>query len=280
MKKHAFFPVFAIVGGIVAFVLRLLQNRTGFESYTGLPISGNVPGLLLVVWLIALTVLLVLLTRCLPKECDAGPAFPAAFAASEPKLLVLPVMGILLMALAGLADLYESFGLGNLLVQLQSAANPYAEISAAASGFSGKLQLLLGIFSLASAAALFLSVTACRKANTAYSPSLLLVPPVVLVVRLVLTYRLDSVNPALEAYYVELLALVFLTLGFYRLSSFAFQAGRTNRFFLYSCAAVILSFASLADVGPHLSTLLVYAGGAVTLLGFLLLRLSHMEDDA
>ena len=92
--------------------------------------------------------------------------------------------------------------------------------------------------------------------------------------RLVLTYRVDSVNPSLTMYYVELLALVFMTLGFYRLSSFAFQAGRTRRFGLYAAASLVLCAASLADGSAYLSTLLLYAGGALTLTGFLLLRIA------
>lgn len=280
MKKYTVLPLLAAAGGLAAFVLRLLQNRTGFESTTDLPIPGNAAGLALVGLLVALAVLFLLLVRNLPQETEGGPAFPAGFATEDAKLLVLPVMGILLMALSGLADLYESFGLGNLLVQMQSAADPYAEV-AAKSGFSGRLQLLLGILSLASAAALFFSAAACRKGgredDSFSGDALLLIPPVSMVVRLVLTYRLDSVNPALEAYYVELLALVFLTLAFYRLSSFAFQAGRTRRFTLYTCAATVLCFAALADGGPHLSSLLLYAGGAITLLGFLLLRLPQVE---
>ena len=87
-------------------------------------------------------------------------------------------------------------------------------------------------------------------------------------------YRLDSVNPALSAYYVELLALVFLTLGFYRLSSFAFHAGQLRLYAFYTGAAVVLSMAALADGGPYLSSLLLYAGGASVLMGFLLLRLA------
>ena len=129
-------------------------------------------------------------------------------------------------------------------------------------------------------AALFAAVTVCRKGGKQApdgepktSGSLLLLPPAALVIRLVLTYRLDSVNPVLAAYYVELLALVFLTLGFYRLSSFAYKAGRTRRFALYTSAAVVLCLAALADSGCTFPARLLYAGGAVTLLGFLLLRL-------
>lgn len=282
MKKQWILPITAVLGGAAAFVLRLVQKRTGFEAGTGLPIPGAPAGIALAVLLAALAVLLLLLVRRLPAETEAGPAFPADFAADDARLLALPVSGVFLTALSGLADLYEGVTRGNLLAQLSAAADPAYEASAVLqanpSAFSPQLQLLMGALSIFSAAGLFLSLLACRPKETGapkpFNGNLLLLPPVSLVVRLVLTYRMDSVDPALEAYYVELLALVFLTLGFYRLSSFAFRSGRTRRFALYAGAAVALSLAALADGAPYLSSILLYAGGALTLLGFLLLRLA------
>ena len=96
-------------------------------------------------------------------------------------------------------------------------------------------------------------------------------PVCCLVVRLVLTYRAVSVDPALADYYPELLAVVFLTLAFYRLSSFAFRAGRTRRFAVYTALAIALCLAALAD-RPDPARLLFYLGGALTLFGFLLQR--------
>lgn len=267
----------AIAGGIAAFVLRLLQNKTGFEAATGLAVPGNAAGTLLVVWLVVLAALLALLSWRLSRTEASAPVFPADFTARDSRLLMLPIAGSLLMALAGLADLYEGLGMGRLLVQLKAAADPYASAVTEVSGFSEKLQLILGLLSLASAAILLLSAVSCSSKQPARPAqnTALLFPPVALVLRLVLTYRLDSVDPVLSAYYVELLALVFLTLGFYRLSSFAFQAGRVPSFCFYTCAAVVLCFAALADGGEHLSSLLLYAGGAVTLLGFLWLYADH-----
>jgi len=271
MKKYNLFYLLAVLGGAVGFLLRLLQNRTGFEAETGLPVSGNLPALALIVLLVIFAAALLLLSKAWPA--GDSPAFPQDFSTEDPKQLTLPVLGALMMGLAGLADLYESFTHRNLLLQLQSAADPYGLVMEITPVFSSRLQMLLGILSILSAAALFLAAAACRRRDdgaNAYNATLLLVPPVALVVRLVLTYRADSINPALAAYYVELLALIFLTLSFYRLSSFAFAAGNTRRFALYSGAAVALSLISLADGGPHLSALLLYAGGAITLLGFLL----------
>ena len=98
-----------------------------------------------------------------------------------------------------------------------------------------------------------------------------------------LTYNIDEglgqnhYNCPVVAYYPELLAVVFLTLAFYRLSSFGFQCGRTRRFFQYAGAAVVLSLASLAD-GGGISMLLFYAGGALSLWGWMLQRLSAPDS--
>ena len=277
MNKKYFLPLLAVLGGGCAFLLRLWQNRTGFEADTGLPIPGAPAGAVLAGFLAVMAVLLWVLSRRLPKETEAGPLLPRDFAAAEPRLLLLPVSGALLLALAGLADLYEGLGLGNLLSQFLAAADPEeAAALLGAAGFSPAAQKLLGILSLLSAAALFPAISACRRASGGQTPPfqgapLLLFPPVALVVRLVLTYRLDSVNPVLGSYYVELLALVFLTLGFYRLSSFAFLAGRSRLFAFYTCGAAVLGLAALADGGPHFSSLLLMLGGTAVLLGFLLL---------
>jgi len=273
MKPLNLLPLTALAGGAAAFLLRLLQNRTGFEPRTGLVIPGNLPGIALVILLVLLGAALFLLAR---KQGSSAPSpvFPADFSTDEPRNLMLPVAGGLLIALAGLADLYEGLTGGNLLAQFRSAADPYGLTAAADSLFPARSQLLLGVLSLVVGATLFLAVAACRRRDGAsplpYHNTLLLAAPVVLVVRLVLVYRADSINPSLAAYYVGLLALTFLTLAFYRFSSFAFETGKSLHFRFYSGMAVTLSLAALADGGPHLSTLLLYTGGVLFLLGFLL----------
>lgn len=279
MKRYTLFPTAALVCGMVAFSLRLFQNHAGFDA-AGLPIPGHSSALLLVVWLVLSAAALVLLSRKLPQDIGDGPAFPAAFATDSSALLCLPVAGALLMALSGLADLLEALTQTSLLTRLQAAADPYATVEDVSLSLAPNAQLLMGLLVLLAAAALLSAVVSCRRADHArpFRGELLLAMPVALVVRLVLIYRLDSIDPSVAAYYVELLALVFLTLAFYRLSSFAFQAGRTRRFALYAGLAAVFSMAALADGGPLLSSLLLYAGGTVTLLGFLLLRLAHTEE--
>ena len=202
MKKHLILPALSVLGGAVAFLLRLLQNRTGFEPDTGLPIPGNVPGLALVVLLAVLAAALCVLVWKLPKEADPGPAFPQDFATTDTRLLTLPVMGALLIALSGLLDLAGGFGitLGGPSLEDAYVLSAAMETYIPGPAFSQKALLLMGLLSLASAGGLFLSVLSCRpREGRAANGTLLLIAPAALVVRLVLVYRVDSVDPALEA---------------------------------------------------------------------------------
>ena len=104
MKKQSILPLLALAGGMAAFVLRLLQNRTGFEAATGLPVPGNMPGLALIATLEVLALVFLLLVRSLPREAGSGPAFPAEFSAGSAGQVFLPVTGALLMLLSGLAE--------------------------------------------------------------------------------------------------------------------------------------------------------------------------------
>lgn len=76
--KHRFsIPALSVCFGAVGFLLRLLQNRTGFEPDTGLPIPGSVPAILLPILLMAAVGILYLAVRPGSAKGDAGVAlFP------------------------------------------------------------------------------------------------------------------------------------------------------------------------------------------------------------
>lgn len=251
MKKQWMLPGLAAAGGAAAFALRLWQNATGFEAGTGLAVPGNVPGTILPILLAVTAAAAVLLARKLPGSVESR-SFPPAFPMKEAAELLLPVMGVFLMFLSGAADAAMA------LFILPGAV------------FAPSAHLLLGALSIVSAAGLLLAASACRHQRTEFQGALLLPVTVMLVVRLVLTYRVSSTNPTLAAYYVELLALVLLTLAFFRLSAFAFDDAKPRRFAVSAVLAVVLSMASMADrTGIPLSSLALYAGGALVLLGFL-----------
>lgn len=266
MRRYAVFPILALGGGCAGFALRLLQWRTGFEPDTGLPIPGTPYGIVTAVLAAAVMALCLLLRKKLPEEKAGAPLFPNSFSTSDAGLLTLLVTGVFLMAVSGLADMAAGLGIQGL---------PGMDIL-----FSRRELLIQGVLTLAASVCLFSPIPACRRRQgespRPFSGALLLTPVVCLVVRLVLVYRQDSANPVLAAYWVELLALVLVILALYRLSAFAYGAGRTRRFVLYAVPAVLLCLAALADGGP-LSSLLFNGGAALILTGFLLLRLTALS---
>ena len=265
MKKHLLFPALAVGGGAAALALRFAQNRTGFEADTGLAIPGNVPAMALTALAFLLAAALVVLLLRLPKDETAS--FPDSFSTRESTLLTLPVMGCLLLLLAGGADLATGLGIMGTAV------------------FSDRFHLILGALSILSALGLILSLSDCRsgKWTAEKEPNGVMLLPVIvmLVMRLVVTYRLCSIDPTAGNYVIEILTLVFLTMGFFRLSAFAFGESKPRSFIFCAVMATVFALASAADFGTHifaLSSLLLYVGSGLALLGFLLLYLNGARN--
>lgn len=281
LNRSILLPALSLLGGAAAFLLRLLQNRTGFEADTGLPVPGNPWAIALMAALVLLAAAVWCLSRWVPDEVSAPPSsFEAAFASPAALPLTILIAGLFLTALSGAADL--AAGLGIILPGPDAAYE--AEVFLPAQRDTAAL--LCGVLSLLIAASGMAAAISCRRSSKdvteknsskEFNPNLLLVALICLVVRLVVTYRDLSVDPSLSAYYVEILALVCTTLAVYRLSSFGFQCGRTRRFFQYAAAAVILCMAALAD-GDSISSMLFYAGSALTLWGWMLQRLSAPDS--
>ncbi|MCI2056580.1 MAG: hypothetical protein LKJ86_05470 [Oscillibacter sp.] len=250
MKKYLAFPILAAAGGAGGFALRLAQNRTGFESDTGLPIAGNPYAPVLIGLLVVLAAVFVFLARMLPGERTAEPRpFETYFRGGTGARMML-ALGIFTWLFSGVLGLYAG------VTQPASRA-----------------ELILGVLTLASALCLFPLIAVSRPdGDRTVSGGALLTPVICLVIRLVITYREDSVNPALSAYYVDLLALALLLLCLYRTASFAFGDGKTRRLTVYASMGAVLSMTTLGD-SRSAAGLLFYAGGALLCLGLLCLRL-------
>ena len=284
MKQSMRYPLLVLAGGAAALVLRLAQRAAGFEADTGLPVPGSIPAAALAVWFLVLAAVCILAARAwLPADRDgSSPLFPDGFSTASAGLLTPAVMGIFLLAASGALDLVS--GLGDRVPVLTggdvAVTYVYGFEPGCSSLFSPKEHILVGLLSLLSAVCLFPAVPACRHHPSGerkpFQGALLLVPVCCLVVRLVLTYRAESVDPSLTGYYPEILAGVFLALAFYQLSAFAFGAGRTRRFAVCAALAAAFSLAVLAD-RPDPARLVFYAGGALTVFGFLLLRTGAQE---
>lgn len=274
MKNSRVFSALALGGGAAAFLLRLLQNRTGFEPDTGLSIPGNPWGILLPVLLAALAAGTLLLTRRLPRE-DPPPVFDDAFRTPNAGPIRLLSLGVGCLLLSALAELLRCPLYTEALQGMADGTSGFRALVIGSPLLAPRASLLLGVLGLAGALSLLPAIQSClrrpRLQPVSFNVHLLLVMPVYLVVRLVFVYRVESVSPSLAAYYVELLALAALTLAFYRLSGFGFRAGRTDRQLLWAVMSVALCLAALAD-RPGLSAGFLYAGGALTQLAFLRMR--------
>ena len=260
MKKSLSAVLLTATGSIVCLILRLLQNHCGFEPDTGLPIVGSPFSFLLPGALLLLTAAAFLLCRQLPNEKEESCLpFSAHFSSRSTFALMLVIGGIFLWCLSGLAT---SSGLFYPVSAVTYRANT-----------------ILSVLTVPAALCLFPAAAAARRGeNSPVSGTALLLPVIYLILRLTISFREMSINASQQAYYVELLAMILLTLSLYRLSSFAFLCGKTRRFALYSIPAAVLCMTALADAAT-LADRLFYCGGGALALGFLLLRLSAHENS-
>lgn len=270
MKQRLTMPLLAVLLGLAGFLLRLLQNLTGFEADTGLPLSGNVPAVLLPVLLAAAAVLLFLTARALPKG-PVGQPFSAVFRAEDPRVLTALVLGVFLMAASGVLEITNTF--------LESGSVEYltADGLVLLNDRVGVISArAMGALSVAAAVSAFPAVMAVRRENV--SPLPVLAAPICLLARLVFAYRVHSVDPVLADYYLELLSLILLILALYRLSGFAAGCGSPRFFGIYSGLTTVLALTLLAD-GIRPAALLTL-GGAVMLTGFQVLLTAPTDPDA
>ena len=242
--------ILGVCFGAAGFVLRLLQNRTGFEPDTGLPVPGNIPALALPVLLVLAAVVLYLAAcRTLPQKAEEP--FEVRFRLDDKGGLTAVLAGSCIMAASGVMDLLEAVW----------GHRRGMEIVATGTGGSG---VAIGVLSVVSGVCLAAGTILCRRKNT--PPLIFLAAPVCLLARLILVYRLRSTDPVLADYYLEILGLMFLILATYRLSGFAVQAGRPRIFTLYGEAVVILALTMLPDGAAPAMVLML--GGALALTGF------------
>ncbi|MEA4941493.1 MAG: hypothetical protein VB094_02985 [Oscillibacter sp.] len=257
MKNTTALTALSAAGGAAAFLLRLIQERTGFSPDTGLPIPGNLPERLMTVLLIFLGATLFLLVRRLPSRHPDPRPFQDVF--SVQAAITPMVCGIALLTLSGAAEV-QSVLFGSL------GSVPGGMLPSAAVLISGVLTALSALCLLPAV----LSACAGRRSRSrpAAPPTLLLPAPTALVFRLVLDYRTRSANPALGAYALELLALGFATLAFFYLASFAFGDGSARVFSFLAGGTVVLCAAALAD-GLDFAQNTMFGGCALFFLGFL-----------
>ena len=223
-----------------AAALRLWQLGSGFDS-AGLPVRGNLPGILLTVLLAGAAAYFIYTARRLPAQRDAVGGLSDRFSFRGGAAVGCAVAGTFLILLgAAAAVLFSTRGLSTLL---------------------------LAMFAAAAAFCLLYVTSALRRAQEPQGTALL-VPVCCLVVYLIFVYRADAVDPVLARVWVELLALSALTLSTLELAAFAFRGG-APRVFVPACAlALILSVTAAAEC-RSLASAALFLGSALLSFTFL-----------
>lgn len=274
MNEKRTLPLTALTCGAATLAVRLWNLAAGFEGSSRLPIAGHPSFTLLLVLLAAAFALLLWESTRLPS--NAAPRFPFRTERRGPCLLSLAGAGLL--ALSGAADVFESFAGQRLFDLLRGSPSWRYQydytglISGEGVGMEGGVQCVSGLLTLLSAWAALECVKACRGGGLRFR-TLVLIPALTLSFRLVVIYRIDSVNPVLQDYALGLAALICQILGFYTFSAFTFECGSPRRFALSTTCAAVLALCVLCDGGEYLSAPLLLLGSAAVLMGFLLLEL-------
>ncbi len=230
------------VQGLLLFALRLAQLRTGFDSETGLAVA-SLPGTLLAALLAVCAAAELILCLRLPGE---KAAFDVQFARPERAVPCL-VAGSFLLAAGGAL----------LLV----SALPARGVAAMAAG----------ILAVAAAGGFLLLVRQLRAGGTA--GVLPLLPAMFFAVFFVLTVYLPAgADPVLARYYLPVLAASAAAYALSQLAGFLRRESSARSFVWTADCAVILCLAAMADSLSSPGLLLLYAGCALLLSVFLLLR--------
>ena len=278
MKSHWMIPIAALTGGFAAFVLRMIQNRTGFSD--GLPVPGTPAARALLVLLLVVCAALFVFSRSL----TGGTALPPP--ADSHAFLLLPAMGCFLFLAAGALDVYEGLTGENLMDAFRLSEAEYLPVilyqSSQEAQVAALLQTICGVLCLGGAAGALCFLSQFRprhpRAGHAFRNELLLLLPVSLVARLVVLYRKECVNPVVQEYVIGLAALMLLSTALFSLISFQFRQGSRKQLAFFGGCASVFCLCSLADSPEWLSTDLLNLGGPLLLMGFLPLFLWRGEE--
>lgn len=234
---------------VAAAGLRVGQMLTGFDE-SGLPVAGNLCGILLAAVLAAAAVWLALEGRRLPRAEGTVKA---------------------------VADCFDFRNMAAVFSAVAGAFLLPASVVASVAGYSGSLgTMLLYVAAVVSAFCLLYTVFTLYRGHELLSATLL-VPVCSLISFLIILYRADAANPVLAEYYVEILAVAALTVSALELAGFAFGSG-SKRVFMPVSAMALLLCVTVAAQRNSLASMLLYGGFALLELGFLLAFGAEKEE--
>lgn len=229
MRKHAL-TICCCTGVLAAFgaFFRWVQNQVSFEAETGLAVPGSVWPYLVAAWIVVAAI--VLGVQCLRLKNQQQMHQPETFAeafggASRIAGVAAWVFGAL-MALGGVI----------LLVTL-----PAAELQRPLLRVLAVVAIVVGV-----TFPVQLHSAAEREASAA-TATVAALPIVLFAFWLIVSYKMNIINPTISAYAVEILALCAATIGFYQIAGFAFGRPKAVRSVFWCQFAAFLCLMALAD---------------------------------
>lgn len=257
MRKYAFpITLSTFVVGIFGFFLRWLQTLNGFEE-NGLAIPGATISTVFLIYSLLAAAAFIVIARIFFGK---GKAATAAAEAIRPEN---PIPGLVMWVVAAL------MAIACLVLMFSSDFARYPTMQ--------RLMSALGIF-----AAVSLPFLIRRKDDSDGSTAsiLSLIPVVFGCMWLVTAYRIESENPVLWSYVLEVLGIIAATLSFYYISAYFFNRAQPVRGFALLQIAVYLCMCTLMDEHSGMEKLLFGCLAAAFLVfEFVLLR-SLKDEDA
>lgn len=229
MRKNAL-TLCCCTGVLAAFgaFFRWVQNQVSFEAETGLAVPGSVWSYLVAAWMVVAAAVLGM--QCLRLKNQQRMHRPETFAEAFGN--ASRIAGIMACVFGGLMALGGVILLVTLpATELQRPLLRILAVVAIAVGVTFPIQLR----------------GAAEREASAGTAVLAALPIVLFAFWLIVSYKINIVNPTISAYAVEILALSAATIGFYQIAGFAFGRPKAVRSVFWCQFAAFLCLMTLSD---------------------------------
>ena len=206
---------------------RWLQDQVCFEAETGLAVRGSIwPYAVALMIVIAAAVLAVVCFRMKNQPHTSFPDSLAAALAAPPR--VRTIGGVVLGALLAVGGVWLLIGSGTL-------ASP-------------GLQRVLALLTIVTGAAFIWQMLSVTNGETGSGTVVCASMPIVLLVFwLIVSYKVNIIDPTVSAYAVEILALCAALIAFYELAGFVYGRPKAIQSIFWSQFAAFLCITALPD---------------------------------
>lgn len=236
MRKNFFPLILALLAGGAGFALRRWQLSAGFEAGSGLAIPGAPSALAAMGFSLFAMALFLFLSFQEEKRLT----WDVAFAAGKQNTLAVTALvlaAMLLLASAG----------AEIITRSVNAPVTYEGETAFARAASAALPPLRILLCVGALPCIFLWARAIFRGEGGQECLPVLEPCLIYCVWLISAYQLRAVDPVIQDYLYEVLAIVTFLLGAYFVAGHSFNNGKPRLTLLFCFAGIYFSLTTLAD---------------------------------